>query len=447
MVHMLVPLKIPTTTYQHFISSQQTAFTLMKRQALAMALTNQEIKNAKPRDKQYKLSDGKGLFLLITAKGQKYWRLAYRFGGKQKTLALGVYPEITLAKAREDVIHAREQIRNNQDPSDTKRTQKRTNIDAQQNSFKNVGTEWFEKKKTEWSDGNTKRTWRIIDKYLFPFIGSTPINKITAPELLSSLRRIESRGTIDTAHRAKQITGQIFRYAIACGLAERDPSSDLRDALATPKTSHLAAITTPKEAGRLMAAIDCYEGTLVVQSALKLSPLLFCRPGELRHMEWAEIDFDQKRVEIPAEKMKMDEPLIIPLCKQAMAILEELHPHTGGGRYVFPSARGQSRPLSENGVRVAIRAMGYEKGSMTAHGFRAMARTLLDEVLEYRVEWIEAQLAHSVKDANGRAYNRTSYLKQRTEMMQRWADYLDQLKTESLNNNVIAGAFTQKHCQ
>ena len=412
-----------------------------------MALTNQEIKNAKPRDKQYKLSDGKGLFLLVTPKGQKYWRMAYRFGGKQKTLALGVYPEITLAKARENVGKAREQIRSDQDPSDTKRIQKRTNIDAQQNSFKNVGTEWFEKKRTEWSDGNTNRTWRIIDKYLFPFIGSTPINNITAPELLSSLRRIESRGTIDTAHRAKQIAGQIFRYAIACGLAERDPSSDLRDALATPKTSHLAAITTPKEAGRLMAAIDCYEGTLVVQSALKLSPLLFCRPGELRHMEWGEIDFEQKRVEIPAEKMKMGEPLIIPLCRQAIVILKKLQPHTGNGLYVFPSARGQSRPLSENGVRVAIRAMGYEKGSMTAHGFRAMARTLLDEVLEYRVEWIEAQLAHSVKDANGRAYNRTSYLKQRTEMMQRWADYLDQLKTESLNNNVISGAFTQKHSQ
>jgi integrase len=406
-----------------------------------MALTNQEAKNAKPKDKQYKLSDSKGLYLLITTKGQKYWRMAYRFGGKQKTLSLGVYPEISLAKARQEVDKAREQLRENTDPNETKRTQKLINSSAAENTFKAIGTEWFNKKKPEWSEGNTNRTWRILDQYLFPFIGHTPANQLTAPELLAALRRIESRGTIDTAHRAKQLAGQVFRYAIACGLAERDPSADLKEALATPKRGHLAAITTPKEAGSLMAAIDIYDGTIVVKAALKLSPLLFCRPGELRHMEWNEIDFEQKRIELPAEKMKMGEPLIIPLCKQAISILEELHPHTGKGKYVFPSARGRNRPLSENGVRVALRTMGYENGTMTAHGFRAMARTLLDEVLEYRVEWIEAQLAHSVKDANGRAYNRTSYIKQRTEMMQRWADYLDALKYEAMSPKIVAGAF------
>lgn len=406
-----------------------------------MALTNQEIKNAKPKDKQYKLSDGKGLFLLITAKGQKYWRLAYRFGSKQKTLSLGVYPEITLSKARQEVEKAREALRNSQDPGETKRIQKFSAFSEQENSFKNVGTEWFNKRKAAWSKGGSNRTWRIIDKYLFPYIGSTPVNAISAPELLASLRRIESRGTIDTAHRAKQIASQIFRYAIASGLAERDPSTDLKDALITPKTKHRAAITNPKQAGRLLISIDNYEGTLVVQSALKLSPLLFCRPGELRHLEWPEIDFEKKRIEIPAKKMKMGDPFIIPLSKQSLTILEALHPHTSNGKYVFPSARGNSRPLSENGVRVALRAMGYDNETMCAHGFRAMARTLLDEVLEFRIEWIECQLAHAVKDVNGRAYNRTSYIKQRTKMMQHWADYLDGLRIETLNNNIVIGNF------
>jgi integrase len=404
-------------------------------------LTNQEIKNAKPKDKPYKLSDSKGLFLLVTPKGQKYWRLAYRFGTKQKTLSLGVYPEITLSKVRREVEKAREILRNNQDPSDTKRTEKLSAFNAQENSFKNVGTDWFNKRKGGWSKGGGNRTWRIIDKYLFPFIGNTPVNAVAAPELLAALRRIESRGTIDTAHRAKQIASQIFRFAIASGLAERDPSSDLKDALITPKTQHRAAITNPKQVGRLMVAIDNYDGSLVVRSALKLSPLLFCRPGELRHMEWSEVDFEQERVEIPAEKMKMGDPFIIPLSKQSLTILKALHPHTSNGKYVFPSARGNSRPLSENGVRVALRAMGYDNDTMCAHGFRAMARTLLDEVLEYRIEWIECQLAHAVKDANGRAYNRTSYIKQRTEMMQRWADYLDELKMEILNKNIVVGHF------
>tara|TARA_R110001583_G_C5669615_1_gene410598 strand:- start:13831 stop:14505 length:675 start_codon:yes stop_codon:yes gene_type:complete len=223
----------------------------------------------------------------------------------------------------------------------------------------------------------------------------------------------------------------VFRYAIATGRAERDPSTDLRGALATAKTTHFAAITTPKEAGQLIASIDHYQGTAVVCAALKLSPLLFCRPGELRSLEWADLNWDEKRIEIPAERMKIKEPHIIPLCTQALEILTELRQLTGRHRYIFPSARGASRPLSENGVRVAIRTMGYDNTQMTAHGFRAMARTLLDEVLGFRIDWIEHQLAHAVKDANGRAYNRTKHLPQRADMMQKWADYLDVLKNQN----------------
>ncbi len=406
-----------------------------------MTLTNLQVKNAKPRGRVYKLSDGKGLFLQITTKGQKYWRLAYRFAGKQKTLAIGVYPEVSLLDARAQVDKARALLKEHQDPGDIKRIEKLNAIHVQEQSFKNIATEWFENRKSTWSKGNCNRTWRIIEQYLFPFIGSIHIAKVSAPELLAALRRIESRGTIDTAHRAKQLAGQIFRYAISCGLAQRDPSVDLKNALQIPKTKHLAAITTPREAGKLMVAIDNYEGSIVVKSALKLSPLLFCRPGELRHLEWSEVNFDLKRIEIPAEKMKMKEPHVIPLCHQAMDILNKLHPHTINGKYVFPGARGRNRPLSENGVRVALRTMGYDNETMTPHGFRAMARTLLDEILEYRIDWIECQLAHTVKDTNGRAYNRTSYLKQRTEMMQSWADYLDFLKAEVFNTNVVAGVF------
>jgi len=263
---------------------------------------------------------------------------------------------------------------------------------------------------------------------LFPHIGHRPIAEINPPELLATLRRTESRGSIETANRAKQIAGQVFRYAVATGRAERDPTPDLKGALATPKVKHHATLTDPKDVAGLLRTIEGFTGTPTVAAALKLSPLLFCRPGELRYMEWAEINWDESRWEIPAEKMKMRLPHIVPLPAQAIVILRNLQPITGRGRFVFPSARGASRPLSENGVRVALRTMGYTNDQITPHGFRAMARTLLDEVLGYRVDWIEQQLAHAVKDANGRAYNRTTHIKERTKMMQGWADYLDALK-------------------
>ena len=275
------------------------------------------------------------------------------------------------------------------------------------------------------------RTLRILEKDLFPYLGARPIAQITAPELLAVLRRIENRGAVDIAHRAKQTSGLIFRYAIATGRAERDPSRDITGALRNRRKIHHAAITDPKEVGKLLVAIDGYTGTPVVKTALKLSPLLFQRPGEIRHMEWSEINWEQRRWEIPAEKMKMRVDHIVPLCQQALDLLTELQRLTGRGKYVFPSARGASRPLSENGVRVALRTIGYANEQMTPHGFRAMARTILDEVLNYRVDWIEHQLAHAVKDPTGRAYNRTAHLEGRTKMMQAWADYLDSLKDEA----------------
>jgi integrase len=394
-----------------------------------MALTDPKVKQAKPKSKDYKLADEKGLFLLVKTSGAKYWRFKYRFAGKEKLLAVGVYPDVGIKKARELRDTARKQLADGIDPADIRRIEKTTIKQLAENSFETIAREWHSKQKTKWTDAYAAKKLRNMELYLFPYIGHRPVASITAPELLMVLRKTESRGIVETAHRLKQTTGQVFRYSIITGRAERDPSADLRDALAPTKTKHLAAITDPKVVSRLLIAIDGFQGTPSVKAALSLSPLLFCRPGELRQMEWKEIDWDEKLWEIPGEKMKMGQPHIVPLCKQAIAILQEQQLLTGNGRYVFPSARGRSRPLSDNAVRTALRTLGYDNETMTPHGFRAMARTILDEVLGYRVDWIEHQLAHAVKDSNGRAYNRTSHLPQRKQMMQRWADYLDQLKT------------------
>lgn len=409
-----------------------------------MPLTATAVKQAKPKEKSYKLSDERGMFLLVQPNGARYWRLKYRFAGKEKLLALGVYPEVSLKDARELRDEARKLLANGVDPSDLRRAKKAAISDAIENSFEAIGREWFANKLIDKSEGHKTRTLRALEKDLFPSIGKRPISSISPPELLTALRKIESRGAIDTAHRAKQTAGQVFRYAIATGRAERDPSADLKGALRTTKKKHFAAITDPREVGRLLVAIDDFQGTPTVKAALQLSPLLFCRPGELRHMEWDEINWEEKQWELPPEKMKMKQPHIVPLSKQAIAALKDIERLNGRRRYVFPSARGASRPLSENAVRVALRTMGYDNDTMTHHGFRAMARTLLDEVLGFRVDWIEHQLAHAVKDAKGRAYNRTSHLKQRRQMMQKWADYLDGLKLEASRPNVIAGNFGGK---
>jgi integrase len=398
-------------------------------------LTATAVKQAKSTSKAYKIWDGGSLYLLVKPQG-KYWRFNYRFAGKRNTLALGIYPDISLKAARDKHKEARENLANGIDPNVAKQGQKAADQGALANSFEVIALEWLQKRGAK-SEGGDKRLNRLLQKDLFPYIGKRPISKITSPDLLKALRRIESRGAVNTAHRAKQAAGMVFRYAVATGRAERDPSVDLKDALAQPKQTHFKSLTEPNDVAPLMVAIKNYQGTPTVMAALKLSPLLFCRPGELRHLEWIEVKFKQTRIELPAEKMKMQEPHIIPLSTQAMEILQELQPITGRGKYVFPSARGPSRPLSDNGVRTALRTLGYTNEQISPHGFRAMARTILDEVLNFPLDWIEHQLAHAVRDPNGRAYNRTKHLEQRRGMMQKWADYLDEL----------ASSGTKRGCQ
>ena len=380
------------------------------------------------------------MYLEITKAGGKYWRLKYRYAGKEKRLALGVYPEVSLKKARALRDDARSQLQAGIDPSAHKRATKDAQSDQAANSFEIVAREWHTKEISHWSESHSKRVLRSLENDLFPSLGKRPVSDISSPELLKTLRKIESRGAIETAHRVKQIAGKVFRYGISTGRAERDPSGDLSDALSKTISKHLASITEPKEVGKLLIAMDAYRGTPSVKTALLLSPLLLCRPGELRHMEWEEINWEKHQWEIPAIRMKMKQPHIVPLPEQAMELIRQHILATPRmGKYVFPSPRGASRPLSENGVRTALRTMGYDNETMTPHGFRATGRTLLDEVLGYRIEWIECQLAHAVKDANGRAYNRTTYLKQRRGMLQKWADYLDELRAEAHNGNVVSG--------
>ena len=406
-----------------------------------MSITDARARNAKPNDKDYKVTDERGLYLLVKTNGSKLWRYKYRFSGKERTLAMGAYPEISLKEARSKRDEARRLLDEGKDPSLEKQIQKALNISKYENNFEAVGREWYEVKLTGKSESHRSRSLRMLEKELFPYLGIRPVSDITAPELLTILRRIEKRGVVDTAHRAKQTAGQVFLYAIQTGRATDNPAANLTGALRPKETTHYPAITTPLEVGLLMLAMDAYNGTPIVRAALKLSALLFLRPGELRQLEWSFINWNEGRIEIPATLMKIKEAHIVPLSRQAKKILEQLHTLTGRGQYLFPSERGASRPLSDNGVRTALRTIGYSNEVMVPHGFRAMARTLLDEVLEYRIEWIEQQLAHVVKDPNGRAYNRTKHLKQRAEMMQHWADYLDELKQVAAGENVVEVKF------
>ncbi len=392
-----------------------------------MPLTDTKIRNAKPKNKQFKLFDTNGLFLIVAPSGGKWWRFKYRFGGKEKSLSLGTYPEISLSQARERRDTARKQVAIQVDPSEARKAVKEAEL-QDENIFKVVATEWFAKFSRNWADSHAAKIKSRLENDIYPFIGDRPINDIKAPELLMVLRRIESRGALDTAHRARTNCSQVFRYAVATGRAERDPAADLKGALPPAKESHFSAITDPDSVAGLLRAIDGYQGSFVTKCALKLAPLLFVRPGELRHMEWSEIDFEAKEWRIPAEKMKTHENHLVPLAKQSIEILQELKLLTGSSRYVFPSARTTKRPMSNNAILAALRRMGFTKEEMTGHGFRAMARTILDEVLQVRVELIEHQLAHNVRDPLGRSYNRTTHIKERRKMMQTWADYLDNLK-------------------
>ena len=375
-----------------------------------------------------KHTDGGGMYLLVNA-GGKYWRMNYRFDAKRKTLALGVYPAVSLAKARQRRDKARELLADGIDPSTAKKEDKQAKADAAANTFEAVARDWLLKTKAKRAEITHLKVATWLEKDAFPFIGNMPISTIGPRDVLDKVvRKVEARGAIDTAHRLKQLCGQVFRYAVVTGLAERDVTADLREALVTKTTKHHAAITEPKQVGDLMRSIFAYTGHPATVAALKLTPLVFVRPGELRTMEWAELDLDAAEWRIPGSKMKMKVEHVVPLCTQAVELLRNVQPVTGHGRYVFPSLRTGERPMSENTINGAVRAMGYSKEVHTAHGFRATARTIMDEVLGERVDLIEHQLAHTVKDANGRAYNRTAHLPARREMMQRWADYLDKLR-------------------
>jgi len=388
-------------------------------------LTDTAVRNAKPRDKFYKVSDSGGLYLLVKSTG-KYWRMDYRFVGKRKTLAIGVYPAVSLVAARKKRDEARELLAKDIDPSLNKAINKQIVRTAAENTFKAVALEWHAKTSKTWAETTATNIKRYLEKDIFPWLGNRVIKDIAAPELLAVLRKIESRGAHEKAQRCREYAGRVFRYAIATGRAERDPSGDLRGALTPVKVKHHASITDPKAICALLRSIRGFSGSYITQCALQLAPLVFVRPGELRHAEWAEIDFDKPEWRIPGHKMKMKEPHIIPLSRQAVEILQSIHPLTGDGQFIFPSIRSGTRPMSENTINAALRRMGYEKDEMTGHGFRSMASTLLHEH-GWPHEAIERQLAHAERNKVVAAYNYAEHLPKRKEMMRWWADYLDEL--------------------
>lgn len=399
--------------------------TLTERDA-TMPLTDTVIRNAKQERKAYKLTDEKGMYLLVNMTG-KYFRFDYRYAGKRKTLALGVYPEVRLAEARDKRDDARKMIANGIDPGQVRKINKSAQIERAVNTFESIAREWHQKHSPNCAMSHSKKVIRRLELYIFPWLGSRPIAEITSSELLAVLRRIENRKFLETAHRVHQNCGQVFRYAIATGRALRDLSTDLRGALPPAKHKHMATITSPSKIGELLRAIDSYEGTPVAKSALQLAPLVFVRPGELRHAEWTEINLENSEWRIPAVKMKMKNPHIIPLSTQAMTILKEIFPITGAGKYVFPSIRTNSRPMSDNTVLAALRRMGFTKEEMSGHGFRAMASTILHEQ-GWPSDVIERQLAHTERNRIKAAYNHAQHLQERKKMMQDWANYLETLK-------------------
>lgn len=392
-------------------------------------LTPSAVHNAKPKAEPYKLADERGMYLLVKPNGSRWWRFDYRrpLTRKRNTLSLGTYPDVSLKNARAKRDEARALVAEGIDPGE----QRKAAAIAGADTFEAVAREWFAKFSTRWAPSHADKVLRRLERDVFPWIGGKPIAKLDAPTILGTLRRIESRGAVETAHRALQNCGQVFRYAVATGRAPGDVTRDLRGSLTPWKPGHFASITDPDQVGALLRAIDGFTGMYQVAAALKLAPLVFVRPGELRHAEWAEIDLDAAEWNIPAHKMKMREPHLVPLSAQAVAILRDLQPLTGAGRYVFPGARDRKKPLSNMAMNAAFKRMGFDGQTFTAHGFRAMARTILDERLGFRPDYIEHQLAHAVRDANGRAYNRTSFLPERRKMMQAWADYLGALRDET----------------
>lgn len=415
---------------------------------MAGKLTALEVKRSLPAEKVKKLSDGGGLQLLIKPNGKKYWRWAYRFAGKQKTLAIGTAEKVTLLEAREAAESARKLLKQGHDPVLMRQLVYDQNVNAANNTFEAVAWKVFERKKMpEGATGKIKGRWggshyskqlSRLQNELLPWLAKRPITEIKSTELLSILRKIEARGHIETAHRVKSVAGEVFRFGVHEGLCERDITQDLKGALQTPDVVHFPSMTEPEQVGLLLNVLDGYGGTPQVRMALRLAPLTFVRPKELRHWRWAEIHWDESYWKLPKADTKMKEQdLIVPLCSQAINLLQELQLFTGDREYVFPNARHPRKPMSDGAVNSAMRRLGITSQEFCGHGFRAMARTMLDERLRVRPEIVEAQLGHSVKDANGRAYNRTAYLEDRAVMMQRWADYLDELRARAKGGNVV----------
>lgn len=392
-----------------------------------MALTDTAAKASKPKKKQYRLTDGQGMYLLIKPSGKKYWRLDYILHGKRKTYAMGAYPSISLKEAREKREIAKKLVTDGIDPVQHRQVTKTHRSEAAANTFEALAIEWLAKQEQTWTQGHARTVTSRLKRDILPWLGSRPIGEITAPEILTTLRRIENRGAGETAHRCKTIISQIFRYTIAAGITDRDPAVDLRGALAPTKSKKMAAITDPEKAGELLKAIRGYQGNLVSRCALQLSALAFVRPGELRKAEWREINWIKQEWLIPAEKMKARRDHTVPLADQALEVLREIHPLTGHGKYVFPSLRTDTRPMSNNTVLGALRRMGFSKEEMTPHGFRSMASTLLHEN-GWEHEIIELQLAHTRQDKVAAAYDRSKRLPERKKMMQWWADFLRHLE-------------------
>ena len=391
-------------------------------------LTNTAVKNAKPtkEGKPVKLFDGGGLYLHVKATG-KYWRYAFKFEKKQKTMTFGGYPNLSIKEARDKHQEARNILANGVNPIEHRQEQKELRVATNENSFENVALEWFVKFTVKHSESHRQRNRRRLERHVFPYIGQSPIADLEPIDILKCLRKIEALGTLETAHRVKQLIGQVFRYAVATGKARRDPTPDLRGALPPAKKQHFAAITEPTEVAFLLRAMEDYRGAVETRTALFLSAYVFTRPGELRQMEWSEISFSKKQWIIPAEKMKARREHIVPLARQALQLLEEMRLLTGHRRYVFPSRTDTKKPMSDNTVRQALRRLGYDGNTMTAHGFRSLASTRLYE-MGYDSDLVEKQLAHAVGNDVRRAYDRSQHIEKRTAMMQEWADYLDELK-------------------
>ncbi|MBA3671863.1 MAG: integrase arm-type DNA-binding domain-containing protein [Gemmatimonadaceae bacterium] len=399
-------------------------------------LTDLKCRTAKPKAKPYRLFDGGGLYLEVAPSGGKWWRLKYRIGGREKRISLGVYGDVSLKAARAKRDEQRKVLATGVDPSNVKKALRIASAAGSDDSFEVVAREWLKKYAARWTEDYRDEILGRLELNVFPWLGAKCVRDISAPEVLATLRRIEERGANETAHRVRQISSQVFRYGIATGRTDRDVAANLRGALVPVTPTHLAALTKPDDVAKLLRAIDGYVGALVTRSALRLSPLVFLRPGELRLAPWTEFDLDNAEWNIPAERMKMGLPHLVPLSTQAVEILRDLRPLTCRSRYVFPSVRSRDRAMSNNTINAALRSLGFSKEEMTGHGFRATARTILDEVLGFRPDIIEHQLAHKVKDPNGRAYNRTTYLPERRVMMQRWADYLNELRSGSVAGRV-----------